>query len=276
VKEATLVTSQRLAGRTVAVLGAGSVGPGWGNGRACAVRASEEGAHVVLVDRDASALTETERLIADGGGQYSTYIADLTDDREVRELFAQVGSSYRDHPPLRGVVCAVGGSIKGGVRDLSMEDWHRSLQRNLESAFLALKYSADLLADAGGGSAVLLGSTSGLRYTGAFQAGYAASKAGLAHLGRVVAIELAHVGVRVNTVTLGQLHTPMVEARLAAQRAGGDVEKLLAERASRTPLNVSADGRDTAAAACFLLSEDARFVTGTELVVDGGMSVRCD
>jgi NAD(P)-dependent dehydrogenase (short-subunit alcohol dehydrogenase family) len=80
----------------------------------------------------------------------------------------------------------------------------------------------------------------------------------------------------VNTVVPGQLHTPMVEARLAGQRAGGNVEALLAQRQSRIPLPFMGDGRDTANAALFLASDEARFITGTEIVVDGGMTARCD
>ena len=78
-----------------------------------------------------------------------------------------------------------------------------------------------------------------------------------------------------NTVVPGQLHTPMVEARLAKQRAGGDVEALLRQRQARIPLRFMGDGRDTANAALFLASDEARFITGTEIVVDGGMTVRC-
>ena len=93
---------------------------------------------------------------------------------------------------------------------------------------------------------------------------------------RVVAVQHAAQGVRVNTVVPGQLHTPMVEARLARQRAGGDVEALLAQRQKRIPLGFMGDGRDTAAAVLFLASDEARFITGTEIVVDGGMVARCD
>ena len=77
------------------------------------------------------------------------------------------------------------------------------------------------------------------------------------------------------TVVPGQLHTPMVEVRLAGQRTGGDVSKLLEQRQARIPLPFMGDGRDTANAALYLASDEARFVTGTEIVVDGGMSVRC-
>jgi len=82
--------------------------------------------------------------------------------------------------------------------------------------------------------------------------------------------------IRVNTVIPGQMHTPMVEARLAGQRASGDVESLLKSRVDRIPLGFAGDGRDTAAAVLFLASDEARFITGTEIVVDGGMTVRCD
>ena len=93
---------------------------------------------------------------------------------------------------------------------------------------------------------------------------------------RVVAVQHAAAGVRVNCVVPGQLHTPMVEARLAGQRTGGDVDTLLAQRLQRIPLGFMGDGRDTASAALFLASDEARFITGTELVVDGGMTARCD
>ena len=118
-------------------------------------------------------------------------------------------------------------------------------------------------------------STSGIRWTGAAQVAYAASKAGVIQLSRVVAVQYAAKGIRVNTVVPGQMHTPMVEARLAGQRAGGDVEALVTQRGARIPMGFAGDGRDTANAVLFLASDEARFVTGTELVVDGGMSVRC-
>jgi NAD(P)-dependent dehydrogenase (short-subunit alcohol dehydrogenase family) len=128
----------------------------------------------------------------------------------------------------------------------------------------------------GGGAIVNTASTSGIRWTGSAQVGYAAAKAGVIQFSRVVAVEYAKKNIRVNTVIPGQMHTPMVETRLAKQRAGGDVETLLQQRQSRIPLNFMGDGRDTANAALFLASDEARFVTGTEIVVDGGMSVRCD
>jgi NAD(P)-dependent dehydrogenase (short-subunit alcohol dehydrogenase family) len=128
----------------------------------------------------------------------------------------------------------------------------------------------------GGGAIVNIASASGIRWTGSAQVAYAATKAGVIQLSKVVAVQHAAQGVRVNTVVPGQLHTPMVEARLAGQRTGGDVEALLATRQARIPLGFMGDGRDTASAVLFLASDEARFITGTELVVDGGMTARCD
>lgn len=105
---------------------------------------------------------------------------------------------------------------------------------------------------------------------------YAATKAGVIQFSRVVAVQYAKAGIRVNTVVPGQLHTPMVEARLARQRTGGDVQALLEQRLARIPLGFMGDGRDTANVALFLASDEARFITGTEIIVDGGMTARCD
>jgi NAD(P)-dependent dehydrogenase (short-subunit alcohol dehydrogenase family) len=127
----------------------------------------------------------------------------------------------------------------------------------------------------GGGAIVNIASTSGIRFTGNPRSA-TPRPAGVIQLSRVVAVQYAPKGIRVNTVVPGQLHTPMVEARLARQRAGGDVKELLKQRQKRIPLAIEGDGRDTANAVLFLASDEARFVTGTEIVVDGGMSVRCD
>jgi NAD(P)-dependent dehydrogenase (short-subunit alcohol dehydrogenase family) len=128
----------------------------------------------------------------------------------------------------------------------------------------------------GSGVIINVASTSALRWTGAAQVAYAATKAGVIQLSKVVAVQYAAKGIRVNTVIPGQLHTPMVETRLAKQRTGGDVQALLASRQKRIPIGFMGDGRDTANAALFLASDEARFITGTEIVVDGAMTVRCD
>jgi len=133
-----------------------------------------------------------------------------------------------------------------------------------------------LMIESGGGAIVNTSSSSGIRYTGAPQIGYASAKAAVIQFSRVTAVQYAKDGIRVNTVVPGQMHTPMVEARLATQRTGGDIDALLKSRVARIPLGFMGDGRDTANAVLFLASDEARFITGTEIVVDGGMTARCD
>ena len=170
----------------------------------------------------------------------------------------------------------VGGSAPGGPVEMSEEVWDAQVDFNLKSVFLACKHVLPVMEKQGGGAIVSVASASGLRWTGAAQVAYAATKAGVIQFSRVLAVQYAPKGIRVNTVIPGQLHTPMVEARLARQRAGGDVEALLRQRQARIPLGFMGDGRDTANAALFLASDEARFITGTEIVVDGGMVARCD
>jgi NAD(P)-dependent dehydrogenase (short-subunit alcohol dehydrogenase family) len=265
--------SGRLEGRVALVTGAGSVGPGWGNGRATAVVFAREGAQVFLVDRDADALEVTAAQVRDEGGTAVTRIADVTDADAVQDF---VAGCVDELGALDVLVNNVGGSRRGGVAELSLDDWNSQLQVNLTSVFLGCKSAVPIMRDAGGGSIVNVSSASGLRYTGANQVGYASAKAAIIQLSRVTAVQYAPDRVRVNTVVPGQLHTPMVEARLAGQRAGGDVEKLLAQRQLRIPIGFMGDGRDTAYAALFFASDESRFVTGAEIVVDGGMTVRCD
>lgn len=159
---------------------------------------------------------------------------------------------------------------------MSEEVWDAQVDFNLKSVFLTCKHVLPVMEKQGSGVVVNVASTSGLRWSGAAQVAYAATKAGVIQFSRVVAVQYAAKGIRVNTVIPGQLHTPMVEARLAKQRAGGDIEALLRQRQARIPLGFMGDGRDTANAALFLASDEARFITGTEIVVDGGMTVRCD
>jgi NAD(P)-dependent dehydrogenase (short-subunit alcohol dehydrogenase family) len=272
-KDVFAPTSLRLEGKVAFVTGAGSVGPGWGNGRAIAVRFAQEGARVFGVDRDEARLLETVQRVSDCGGTLATAACDVTSSASIAAAVAQCLERFGRIDVL---VNNVGGSAKGGPVELSEADWDAQMDHNLKSAFLACKHVLPVMEKQGAGSIVNLSSTSGLRWTGSAQIAYASSKAGVIQFTRVLAVQYAARGIRVNTVVPGQLHTPMVETRLASQRAGGDVKALLEQRQSRIPLPFMGDGRDTAAAALFFASDESRFVTGAELVVDGGMSVRCD
>lgn len=264
--------SQRFANKVAIVTGAGCVGPGWGNGRAIAYGLAKEGALVIGLDRNAESMTETAERIAAEGGRFETAVLDVRDSAAIAGLVADVVAR---HGRIDVLVNNVGGSAAGGPVEMAEETWDLQIDVNLKSVFLTLKHVLPVMEQQGAGAVVNLASTSGIRWTGAAQVAYAASKAGVIQLSRVVAVQYAAKGVRVNTVVPGQMHTPMVEVRLAGQRAGGDVDAIVKQRVARIPMGFAGDGRDTAAAVLFLASDEARFVTGTELVVDGGMSVRC-
>ncbi|CAB3856829.1 SDR family NAD(P)-dependent oxidoreductase [Achromobacter anxifer] len=263
----------RLAGKVALIFGAGCVGPGWGNGRAIAVRFAQEGAWVVAVDKRPESLPETLELAGGCRSRIETHICDVGDEAQVAELVAAVAQR---HGRIDILVNNVGGPIPGGAAALLPADWRRQLDLNLTSVFTTCRHVLPVMEAQGAGAVVNVSSTSAIRWTGAPQVGYAAAKAGVMQFGRVAGVECAAKGVRINTVLPGQLHTPLVDAFLAGQQSAGDVEALLERRRRRIPLPLSGDGRDTANAVLFLASDEARFITGTELIVDGGMSARCD
>jgi NAD(P)-dependent dehydrogenase (short-subunit alcohol dehydrogenase family) len=262
----------RVEGKVALVIGAGCVGPGWGNGRAAAVLFAREGAKVFAVDKSADAMAETVERVGNSGA-IATHVCDVLDDAQVgamveacREKFGRVDILLNN----------VGGSAAGGAAEISEEDFDKQIDYNLKSVFLACRHVIPVMIGQGGGAIVNTASSSGIRFTGSPQIGYASAKAAVIQFSRVTAVQYAANGIRVNTVVPGQMHTPMVEARLAKQRTGGDIESLLKSRVARIPLGFMGDGRDTANAVLFLASDEARFITGTEIVVDGGMTVRCD
>jgi NAD(P)-dependent dehydrogenase (short-subunit alcohol dehydrogenase family) len=262
----------RVEGKVALIIGAGCVGPGWGNGRAAAVLFAREGARVFAVDKSADAMTETVERVGNQG-EIATQVCDVLDDAQVaatveacREKFGRVDILLNN----------VGGSAAGGAAEMSEENFDKQIDYNLKSVFLACRHVIPVMIAQKGGAIVNTASSSGIRFTGSPQIGYASAKAAVIQFSRVTAVQYAANGIRVNTVVPGQMHTPMVEARLAKQRTGGDIESLLKSRVARIPLGFMGDGRDTANAVLFLASDEARFITGTEIVVDGGMTVRCD
>lgn len=263
----------RLHGKVAIVTGAGAVGPGWGNGRAIAVRFAQEGATVLALDLTLEVMQETLALGADTAGEIVPVLCNVTDDSAVAETVRRCVERFGR---VDALVNNVGGPRPGGPTALSEADWDSQMDLNLKSVFLMCRHVIPVMAGAGGGSIVNIASTSGIRFTGAPQAAYAAAKAGVIQLSRVAAVEFAPQCVRVNCVVPGQLHTPLVDAVLSRDQSGGNLQALLERRRKRIPLPIEGDGRDTANAALFLASDEARFITGAEIVVDGGMSVRCD
>jgi NAD(P)-dependent dehydrogenase (short-subunit alcohol dehydrogenase family) len=270
--------SGRLAGKVALIMGAGSSGPGWGNGKATAVRFAEEGARVIAVDYNETAARETAALITGEGGIAEALRCDVTRSDEVASLVAGVAAR---HGRIDVLDNNVGIAEVGGVVDLPEEEWNRVFSVNLTSAFLAMKYVIPIMerqfaAEGQGGSIINISSIASIRYTGVSYASYAATKAGLNHLTRTTAAQYAPKKIRVNAILPGLMKTPMVErsAGLAQSYAGGDIEAMWRARDAQVPMGHMGDAFDVANAALFLASDESRYVTGIELVVDGGITLK--
>jgi NAD(P)-dependent dehydrogenase (short-subunit alcohol dehydrogenase family) len=260
-----------LKGRVALVAGAGCVGEGMGNGRATAVTFARQGATVICADIDLDSARETVRLIADEGCAAEAVELDVTQEPQVREV---VNAVMRDHGRLDVLDNNVGIGVVGGVTDLEEGDWDRVLAVNLKGAYLTMKHAIPKMAEQGGGSIVNISSVTGIRWSGVPYASYYASKAGLNHLTRMTAREWAGRGIRVNAVLPGLMKTPMVAtAMLADAYDTADVEAMWAKRDAQVPMGHMGSPWDVAEAALFLAGDRSKYITGIELVVDGGVAL---
>lgn len=259
----------RLEGKVALVTGAGSAGPGWGNGKAAAVLFAREGAKVLAADIRPEAAEETRAIIEGEGGACQVHAADVTDSASVK---AMVEACVERFGRLDVLHNNVGGSAPGDPVSMSEEVWQGQLAYNLGSVFLTCKHAIPVMLGQGGGAIVNVSSVAGVRYFGRDNIGYASAKAALHEFTRQVAGRYAKDNIRVNTVIAGLMHTPLVETRLLGQYGDGDRERMLAERAAMVPMGRMGDAWDVAYAALYLASDEANYVTGAEILVDGGFA----
>ncbi len=254
----------RVEGKVAIVTGAGSTpGPGVGTGKATAIALAREGASVLLVDLYPDRADETRQVIAKEGGQAEVFGADVTKDAECAAMVAHAVDKFG---PIDILVNNVGRAATGTVVDISEEDWDRSLDINLRTAFLASKHVIPVMAGKGGGSIVNISSISALRGDGT--AAYSAAKGGLIALTIDMAYSHGRQGIRVNAIAPGHITTPMV---LSVYGPGPRTEYLNQLRAEAGLLGNEGTGWDVAAAAVFLASDEARWITGVTLPVDSGV-----
>jgi NAD(P)-dependent dehydrogenase (short-subunit alcohol dehydrogenase family) len=264
----------RLKGRIAMVVGAGSIGPGWGNGKATAVTFAREGAQVFCVDRKIEAAEETVKIITGEGGKAKAFAADVSRAGEVETMVKACLDSYGRIDVLDNNVGIAG---MGSVVDVEESEWDRVFAVNLKSAYLAMKHVIPVMVKQGGGSVINISSVASIRQVGISYVSYGASKAAMNQMTRVTAVEFAPQHVRVNAILPGLMKTPMVEhsAGLAASYAKGDVAEMWRKRDAQVPMGHMGEAWDVANAALFLASDESRYVTGIELVVDGGLTCRC-
>lgn len=256
----------RLQDKLILVFGAGSVGEGWGNGKATAVAYAREGATVVAVDRERSAAEATADIIEALGGRCSTYAADVTDSASVKAVVDDVVARHGRIDVLHN---NVGTTIMGGPIELTEEQWNTVLDVNLRSAFLTCKHVLPGMLERGRGVIVNISSIAAVRYTGYPYSAYYAAKAGLNQFTVGLALQYARQGIRVNAIMPGLMNTPLIYQQISGQYS--DAEAMAKARHEATPMGRMGTGWDIAAAAVFLASDEANYITGVCLPVDGGL-----
>jgi NAD(P)-dependent dehydrogenase (short-subunit alcohol dehydrogenase family) len=251
-----------LAGKAAIVTGAGAAGEGIGNGRAAAILLARAGAHVMAVDRERELAERTVQMIAAEGGSAAAHVADVTDEAQCR---AMVDAALQRFGRLDYLDNNVGIVSRGSVVDEDPGIWRRVMQVNVESMFLASKFAIPaMLKTAGQGAIVNVASIAALRPRGL--TAYSTSKGAVIALTRAMAVDHGPDGIRVNCVAPGPVYTPMVYAE-------GMSAEARERRRQASVLGIEGTGWDIGYAVRFLLSDQARLITGQTLVVDGGATL---
>jgi NAD(P)-dependent dehydrogenase (short-subunit alcohol dehydrogenase family) len=266
-----LKMGERLKNKVAIISGAGSVGPGWGNGKATAVLFAREGAKVFAIDLNLPAVEETKEIIEKEGGICAIQKVDVSKPEEVKAMVEQCIQAYGRIDILHNNVGIV---VVGGPVEISEETWDHVMAINLKSMFLTCKYVLPHMEKQGGGVIVNISSIAAIRYTGVPYVTYYTTKAGILGLTQGIALQYAEKNIRANAILPGLMNTPMIVEPLKGVYAAGDVEKMIEIRNKQCPTGKMGDAWDVAHAALFLASDEAKYITGAQFIVDGGITCK--
>ena len=258
--------TKRLKGKVAILFGAGSVGPGWGNGKATAVLFARNGAHVVCVDVSREAAQETVDIIHGEGGAGSAFACDVTNSEAVVD--AVVGRRGR----IDVLHNNVGYATMGGPIELDEAAWRRTIDLNVTSCFITCKHVLPHMLQRRSGAIVNVSSVAAIRYTGYPYVAYYAAKAAVNNFTMGLALQYAKDGIRVNAVMPGLMNTPLIFQQISGQYE--NAEEMVKARDAACPMGRMGTAWDIAKAALFLVSDDADYITGVSLPVDGGLTCR--
>jgi NAD(P)-dependent dehydrogenase (short-subunit alcohol dehydrogenase family) len=259
------MSTHSLNGRTALVTGGGA-----GIGKACVEALTAAGAAVLITDVDAAAAAAVARDLSGRGRKVAALMQDVTNEKRWPDVIAECERLFGG---LDIVVANAGIAIAGPLVEMSLEDWRRQQAVNLDGVFLSLKYGIPALRKVGGGSIIIMSSIAGMRGS-ANLAGYGATKAAVRYLAKSAALECAAAGdrIRVNSVHPGIIDTAIWTKMPAGARrlnAPPDPHQLAKDM---TPMGTAGVPADIADAVVFLASDASRYMTGAELVVDGGVT----
>lgn len=261
---------RKLHDRVALILGAGTSAPGVSIGKACSLAMSRAGAKVAALDLKLDAAKETVNEISAEGGEALAYAADVADIEQMRSAIDAVMNDWGRIDILQ--INAGIGKV-GGPEDTSVEDWDRIQKVNVESILIASKLVCPIMATQGGGSIIGVSSVAGMRYLGYPHLAYSVTKAAVIHFIKMLAQQYANQGIRANTIVPGLIDTPRIQKNVSKVfDSAGDMEKTRAARDRQVPMGRMGTPWEIASVATFLASDDASYITGTEIVVDGGLT----
>lgn len=263
--------SRRLEGKVALVTGCGSVGPGWGNGKAIAALFAREGAAVFGCDINADAANETLGIVRAEGNSIEVMQCDVASAEQVERLVAACVERFGRIDIL---VNNVGIVDVGGPVEYPLERWQRAMDVNVTSMFLTCKHAIPHMLRQGGGSIVNIGSIAGIRYSGVPYISYYTTKAATLGFSRGVALQYAKDNIRSNVIMPGLMKTPFVVEPLKDIYGGGNVDAMMEKRDAQCPTGHMGDAWDVANSALFLASDESKYVTAAEMIVDGGITAK--